>query len=181
MAQKRTHRHLFLKDLQTPPPNSGSAPKQETLTPRRRMTNVAEFQKMPAKESKKKLADAIRRKTFAAGPIWIRHRKYPLGSEMPCAQKTRLSTKKSLALKQTAARALLREVAALRVPALLILKVSSSLCCNDRRNIHLLLKSETVSWQSIRVSRRRLRISLRGSSDCRFKSAKGCRRSGSPS
>ena len=69
MAQKRTHRHLFLKDLQTPPPNSGSAPKQETLTPRRRMTNVAEFQKTPAKESKKKLADAIRRKTFAAGTM----------------------------------------------------------------------------------------------------------------
>lgn len=53
MAQKRTHRHLFLKDLQTPASDSGSAPKQETLTPRRRMTNVAEFQKTPAKESKK--------------------------------------------------------------------------------------------------------------------------------
>jgi len=89
-------------------------------------------------------------------------------------KKTGLSTKKSLALKQTAVRALLRKVAALRVPALPILKVSSSLCCNDGRKIHLLLKSETVSWQSIKLSRRRLRISLRGGSDCRFKSEKGC-------
>ena len=106
--------------------------------------------------------------------IWIRYRKYSLGNEMPCAKKTGLSTKKSLALKQTAVRALLRKVAALRVPALPILKVSSSLCCNDGRKIHLLLKSETVSWQSIKLSRRRLRISLRGGSDCRFKSEKGC-------
>merc|ERR1711959_882199 len=62
---------FFFKDLQTPAPDSGSAPKQETLTPRRRMTIVAEFQKTSAKESKKKkkLADAIRRKTFAAGTM----------------------------------------------------------------------------------------------------------------
>ena len=104
--------------------------------------------------------------------IWIRHRKS--FRQRAALRKKNGALNEEIALKQTAVRALLRKVAALRVPALPILKVSSSLCCNDGRKIHLLLKSETVSWQSIKLSRRRLRISLRGCLDCRFKSEKGC-------
>ena len=64
MAQKRTHRHLFLKDLQTPAPDSGSAPKQETLTPRRRIDKCCRIPKNACKGEQKKLADAIRRFFF---------------------------------------------------------------------------------------------------------------------
>lgn len=68
-AQKFIYRHLFLKEVENLALGNESAPKAESSAPKRRVTNVADIQKKPAKESKKILTDAIRRKTFAAGTI----------------------------------------------------------------------------------------------------------------
>ena len=60
---------FFLKEVENLALGNESAPKAERLAPKSRVTNVADIQKKPAKESKKILTDAIRRKTFAAGTI----------------------------------------------------------------------------------------------------------------
>ena len=68
-AQKFTHRHLFQKELEHLTLANASAPKKESLSSKRRVTNIADIQKKTAKEGKKLLTDSIRRKTFAAGTL----------------------------------------------------------------------------------------------------------------